>query len=291
LNVPNVTGDRRWRGEEEEKLAETIGSKIRAFLGIPGLDSQGRVNVAITLTRARHLLFDGMEFREEEERLVSAITAAVSVVIELKDAREEIELRVKELQAILDAAGEEISVVDPQFVIRFVNKAKRDKFKKDGELVGRKCYKVYEKRPKVCPDCPIKKAMTQARHGDLTPVQSTNHWGCPKGGRAYKAAVTASAIVGPRNKVLGAVELVRDLTQVEEANRRLMQDAARKARQHLTSIRGRTDLLASQWDGASPKWRQCLERHADRLRRLIEQADTYMARWERKPLVARTGSR
>jgi GAF domain-containing protein len=280
LNVPSVTEDRRWAGKQTAMLKRRLKSNIRAFLGIPLKDTSGQVIGGITLTRARVSGDDGLAFQEHDQDLIRAIGTGVASLLGTLDSSRSLRRHHAELDAIFNAVSgdmtDEVSVVDPDFTIRYVNRVKREKFKHDGELVGSKCYKVYEKRDRVCPRCPIRGAMEKALKGDFTPVRDSTHIGYPLGGGPYHASVVASAIADPRTgHVLGAVEVVRDLSQRQREVDEPIERGTHDILTFLDTIRSRLGTIKLDiQDGTIPD-NETLQLHLERLKKLVSDADSF----------------
>lgn len=100
LNVPQVDKDERWEGKEFQSLTDVLVGKVRAFLGVPLVASNGRILGALTLTRIRFASNDGLAFQRHEQELLQAIADAVSTVLELNDARTALEEHVVAIDAL-----------------------------------------------------------------------------------------------------------------------------------------------------------------------------------------------
>jgi len=275
INVPNVPQDPRWSRREQKDIEDAFGLEERALLGVPFLDSNGEVMGGVTLTRPRVSIDDGMGFSDDDIHVVLGIASGISTVLELKRTVQHVRERNSVIGTLLSAIGLEVSVVDTNFEIIYVNEAKRAKFCHDEELVGKHCYEVYERRPSVCLHCPTLRAMENVAFGDTNPVLDSGHVGIPRPGEEYQACVVAKAIVDPRTgKVLGAVEVVRDLTaEGLTPNGRTSLDAAElesgltNVLDHLTWFSGLDAVVASgreievreHLDEAERRIRQCLD--------------------------------
>ncbi len=281
VNEPSVEGaGARWSMRHREVIDRELGLKVRAFMGVPLWDSSGNVMGAITLTRRRVSEHDGLAFSTEEVDLMAAMAMALGVVMEMTHARRQAERRQLQLESMLDAVAEEICVVDRDFNIILVNKVKRERFKHDGDLVGRKCYHVYEKSERLCPNCPTERAMQQAREcGRPKPVIDDGHIGKPKDGEEYNALVVANAIVDPDTKaVLGAVEVVHDLTAREREINEPIEVAAHDVCNKLNVIR---DALSNILFAVRQGYEQCdasLRALIERQYGLVANAQTFARR-------------
>ncbi|MCX6581429.1 MAG: GAF domain-containing protein [Candidatus Aminicenantes bacterium] len=79
-------------------------------------------------------------------------------VLALKNARTYYDLY-KEKQAILEAVGEEISIIDNEFNILYMNRVKIDRIGKDYSNTKEKCYNIFITKNAPCTGCPCMEAM------------------------------------------------------------------------------------------------------------------------------------
>ena len=213
---------------------------------------------AITLTRPRKAdEADGLVFYTDEENLLTAIATAVASLLGTLDAKREIEWEYAARDALFRTIAkilpQEVSFVDREFIIKYVNGVKRDKFSKEAEghggtLEGQKCHLVYEKKDHVCGACPIRDAMDKAPN-DLEPVRSDEHYGRPEGKPVYRASVIASAIVHPHTgEVIGGVEVVTDRDERARQTDLLVGHRAHEVVTNLDTIRVRLATIEEDID-------------------------------------------
>ncbi|MHC4271638.1 MAG: PAS domain-containing protein, partial [Planctomycetota bacterium] len=62
-----------------------------------------------------------------------------------------------ELRSMYDAITDFLTIISPDYGILSTNRVVEKRFGKN--LVGKKCYEVYQARNDICPDCPTKKAI------------------------------------------------------------------------------------------------------------------------------------
>ena len=150
-----------------------------------------------------------------------------------------------------------IGLMDSHYTVLAVNAAQARMFgKTPAELVGKKCYREFEKRDAVCPQCHGRAAMATGR-----PTERVRE-GVRDDGSRFAVRVRACPLAGPDGSATGFIELVEDITgrrQTEECLRCAKEaaEAANKAKSEflanvsheirtpLTAILGFTELLAS----------------------------------------------
>ncbi|TFG35729.1 MAG: histidine kinase, partial [Desulfobacterales bacterium] len=71
---------------------------------------------------------------------------------ELKNALLAANFAAEQSEALLDAAGDGISIKDKNFTILYQNRVHIDML---GKHFGKQCYQAYAKNDTVCPGCPL----------------------------------------------------------------------------------------------------------------------------------------
>lgn len=105
-------------------------------------------------------------------------------------------------EGILDAVADGISIQDPDYRVRYQNKAHRAML---GDHFGRFCYEAYEKRPSVCDGCPV--AQTFADGGVHTELRSAEI-----GAKTRFFEITASPLFDASGRIIAGIEAVREVT-------------------------------------------------------------------------------
>jgi HD-GYP domain-containing protein (c-di-GMP phosphodiesterase class II) len=85
------------------------------------------------------------------------------------------------------------------------------------ELVGRHCHEVFHGAATFLPDCPHQKAVC-SRRTEVSVIEQDGRW----------LRVTFQPIFNDRGEFEGGVHVVTDVTEVEEAGRRLMESVAQQ---------------------------------------------------------------
>lgn len=67
-------------------------------------------------------------------------------------------------QSIMENAFVAVSLIDRDYTIRMINDVSRKWFDDPADdQIGQKCFRKYEKRESICPNCPGKRAMETGR--------------------------------------------------------------------------------------------------------------------------------
>jgi signal transduction histidine kinase/PAS domain-containing protein len=114
----------------------------------------------------------------------------------------------KENYAILEAMGEELSIVDENFDILYMNKEKIRVIGKDYSGTGEKCYKIFAMRETRCYPCPCMDAMKDGKIVRRTDYQVEYH----KDNKEHFVIQTASPLKDEDGRCTRAVKVVRDVT-------------------------------------------------------------------------------
>ena len=114
-----------------------------------------------------------------------------------------------EIHAILDAVGEEISIIDDEFNILYMNKEKTDRIGKDYSGQGEKCYKIFAKRDTPCSPCSCAEAI---KKGEI--IRSNYyHTEYDKDNKEYFVIQTASPLKDEDGNCSKAINIVRNVTK------------------------------------------------------------------------------
>ena len=108
------------------------------------------------------------------------------------------------LSAILASIGDGISIQDRDYNIIYKNEFYNEIFGPD--IIGRKCYEVYEKRDSVCVGCPVMKTFET---GEIT---TATRVGIKENGSKLYVDITASPIRDENDEVVACLEMARDVT-------------------------------------------------------------------------------
>jgi PAS domain S-box-containing protein len=146
------------------------------------------------------------------------ITDSFGQVLEhLKETNQELTITHDQLQAIFDATGVGISIIDREFRILKYNEKQRALLVDDGvgEVTGRYCHEVYCNKSSPALDCPALDTMETGKPVIVREVL--------KKGKHFQIVTTP--LKDGEGSIIGAIEVLLDISDTKRA-----QDAAREQR-------------------------------------------------------------
>lgn len=126
------------------------------------------------------------------------------------------------LEKMLDTIGDGISLQDRELTIIYANEAQKRMFGND--IIGRRCYEVYDKRDMACDNCSVTKAMETGEK--VHSVRSATD----KDNNPMMLDVVASPIRDSGGNVIAGVEVVRDITAEYLVQQQLAEKTSRLER-------------------------------------------------------------
>ncbi|MDM8524681.1 PAS domain-containing protein [Desulfococcaceae bacterium HSG8] len=201
-------------------------------------------------------------------------------------------LRQSEAQkkAILDGITTNISFIDENMEILWVNKAAADSFKKKpGEMIGYKCHELWSGLKKYCEDCPIVKSFN-TRKTEQSII-------CTSDGRIWNRK--GEPVSDEEGEMIGAVEIAEDITdkvrleaQLEQAQKMeaigsLAGGIAHQFNNALFGITGSVELLrmALSDNEKTSKYIQSISDSAQRMTELTRQLTAYVHGGKYQPKI------
>jgi signal transduction histidine kinase len=115
----------------------------------------------------------------------------------------------KDYQSILEAMGEELSIIDMNYNILYMNREKAIRIGNDYSDKNKKCYNVFARRNTPCPSCPCIDAIET---GEII-RRSDYHVECRRDGKEHYVTQTASPLKDIDGHCSRAVKVVRDGTK------------------------------------------------------------------------------
>ena len=143
-------------------------------------------------------------------------------ITERRKAMEERETSHRLLQSVLDAVPDLLTVIDRNFQIRYTNNKGHDRIQPLEGALNRTCYGRFKRLDAPCEDCSTAPVFAE---GKIVEREMVN----PVDGRIRE--VRAFPIFDAEGRVTYAVEYVRDITEIRQA-----QEEIRQRRQFLESV-------------------------------------------------------
>ncbi len=135
------------------------------------------------------------------------ITESKQNELALEKAKEHAETEKAELDAIIAAIGDGITIQNTDFKIIYQNDIMKNVF---GDRVGEDCYRAYERRDTTCDACAMAMSF---QDGQIHSVERTVH---TNDGIRY-AQITASPVRNKAGKIIAGIEVARDVTEQRRA--------------------------------------------------------------------------
>ncbi len=121
-------------------------------------------------------------------------------------------------QSMVDGINLGVNLIDTDHTIVMVNAVQGRKFKKPiDELIGKKCYREFEKRDEVCPHCPGVRVLATGKPAEVEAE------GVRDDGRRFDARIQAFPTVGQDGTVTGFIEIAEDITERKQMDKALRQ--------------------------------------------------------------------
>jgi len=104
---------------------------------------------------------------------------------------------------VLDQIDDQVKVLDPDLTVIRVNQAAREIIPENTVLEGRKCYEIFRGKTEPCDGCPVQEALREGKmNRNILSDEDASIW--------YE--ITAYPLFGEDSKVLGVIEMVKDIT-------------------------------------------------------------------------------
>ncbi len=160
------------------------------------------------------------------------LQATVRDITEVKKAQDKIRKAAEEWQMTFDSISELVFIEDVDYTIVKVNKAFCSAIKLEPEeIIGKKCYEVLHRSDKPWPGCPFGKSL------DDKTCHSQEVYDA---GIGIPLLVSISPILDHKGKMLGAVHIAKDISEIKQHREQLEQysrelEKALKIRSEFTS--------------------------------------------------------
>ncbi len=124
-------------------------------------------------------------------------------------------------EAIVASIGDALGIVDTNYVIKYQNQVSKNLL---GDHIGEFCYKAYKGADQICEKCPVAVSL---KDGKIHRTERS--WSTDKG--LTRLEVTASPLRDSTGKIIGGIEVVRDITE-----RKWMEEALQEEKNKLQAI-------------------------------------------------------
>ncbi len=120
-------------------------------------------------------------------------------------------------RSIMENVHVAITLIDIDYKILIANRTIGEKFNKPvSELIGRKCFREFEKREAICLHCPGKQAIATGQPAE------TEAEGVRDDGSRFPVRIQAFPAVEPDGTVTGFIEVIEDITERKKAEEALI---------------------------------------------------------------------
>jgi PAS domain S-box-containing protein len=122
-------------------------------------------------------------------------------------------------RSVVDNIDLGINLIDADHTIIMVNATMGDRFNKPvSEIIGKKCFREFEKRDAVCPHCPGVQTMAAGKHGEVETE------GVLDDGSRFHVRLQTFPVVGQGGTATAFIEIAEDITE-----RKRMEEALRES--------------------------------------------------------------
>ena len=199
---------------------KTINTQIRSH-GIIML--LGLIAIGFVLINSKKRISESIRQEEELEKhknhldeLVKERTSELQKEItDRKQAEKTLRENEQFMTSLFNSVQDGISVLKPDLTIRHVNETMNKWYKENLPLEGRKCYEVYRNADKPCSPCATLRSLESG-------TTERNIVPGPPGSSVKWIELFTYPIKKPNsNKITGAIEYVRDITERVQAEKRI----------------------------------------------------------------------
>jgi len=129
-------------------------------------------------------------------------------------------------RTLVDNIDRGINLIDADHNIIFLNASQGEKFNKPvSEMIGKKCFREFEKRDAVCPHCPGVQTLATKRPAEIETE------GVRDDGRRFQVRLQTFPVFSQDDEVIAFIEIAEDITE-----RKQMENALRESEQKYRTI-------------------------------------------------------
>ena len=200
-----------WHPEDTPKIEEAIEDYL-----------EGRSEAYQIEHRLRHkngewrwILTRGSMMSDDEGKPYRWVGTNIDITAN-KELQEEYRTTRDFLDSVLENIHDGISVLETDFTVRHVNRRMVEWYGDSEELLGKKCYEVFQHRNTICENCPVLRSIKSRK------PESTVVHGWPAEGIEWVELLVFPMIDDTTGEITGIIELVRDITVRKRAEERLV---------------------------------------------------------------------
>jgi len=262
LNVP----DARNEPLSEPLVIQQLGTE--AYAVVP-LISRDKVMGVLFVDN----LFNKKPITEEDMRFLTAFSNQMAAAIESAKLFEQVSFAEAELENIFRSISDMVYFTDMDYTIRSVNKAVPERLGlREEEIIGRKCYEVFHSMNEPWKACPHHKTV-ETKKSYIEEVED------PRTGETF--LTSTSPIFDIAGNFIGAVHIVRDITELKHIRERLVTaermaalgevaaKVAHEIRNPLVSIGGFAQRLEHKLEGNLKEYATIIAREVKRLEDIL----------------------
>jgi len=169
-----------------------------------GIDEWSQEYRLITSSGNVRWIRDWNKALKNSQGTVTHIQAIILDVTERKETQEKLKTERNKLQSIMEAIEYGVGIQNTDFEITYQNPVLQSIF---GNHIGKKCYQVYQKNNRRCPNCPVEKAY---KTGESVNFERTI---VTPSGQTIILETTATPIRNSTGKIDSCLRIARNVTQ------------------------------------------------------------------------------
>lgn len=191
----------------------------------------------------------------------NSIIGSMRDITEKRRLEEEIEIEKDKLNTILMSMGDGVAIVDKDFKITYSNRRLHEILGK--EIIGKKCYEVYQNLKAPCEGCPINFEKLEKGYIDTLEMKTNG-----------KSLLVTYSPIKNFDGSYSIIQIVKDITelrQLDEIKETLITNVSHELKTPLTVAKGMVDLIMDEpLTDELKEGLGVIRRNLERLHKLIE---------------------